>query len=107
MSVLYAFYWVIPRRLNFICRHFGTLCLFHLHRRVGIKKYLPAYEDGTDRVFRNVGIYNSDAGELPRRKHTTFTTWRKFEIKNVTFSFNRGLIIVAGMEGPGKCLSLA
>jgi len=27
------------------------------------------YEDGTDRVFRNVGIYNSDAGEIPKRKH--------------------------------------
>ena len=38
MSVLlYAFFWVIPRRLNFICQRFGTLCLFHLHRRVGIK----------------------------------------------------------------------
>jgi hypothetical protein len=24
------------------------------------------YEDGTDRVFRNVGIYNSDVAELPR-----------------------------------------
>jgi len=33
--------------------------------------YLPAREGGTDRVFRNVGIYNSDAGELHRRKHTT------------------------------------
>ena len=32
---------------------------------------LYAYEDGRDRVFRNVGIYNSDAAELPRRKHTT------------------------------------
>ena len=32
----------------------------------------PAYEDGTDRVFRNVGIYNSDAGELPKRKHNMF-----------------------------------
>ena len=31
----YAFFWVIPRRLNFICRRFGTLCLFHLHRQVG------------------------------------------------------------------------
>ena len=29
----------------------------------------PAYEDGTDRVFQNVGIYNSDAGETPKRKH--------------------------------------
>ena len=26
--MLYAFFWVIPRRLNFICRRFGTLCLF-------------------------------------------------------------------------------
>jgi len=39
--MLYVFFWVITRRLNFICRHFGTLCLFHLHR-------LPAYEDGTE-----------------------------------------------------------
>jgi len=25
------------RRLNFICRRFGTLCLFHLHRQVGVE----------------------------------------------------------------------
>jgi len=30
--MLYAFFWVIPRHLNIICRLFGTLCLFHLHR---------------------------------------------------------------------------
>jgi hypothetical protein len=30
-----------------------------------------AYEDKTNRVFQNVGIQNSAAGELPRRKHTT------------------------------------
>ena len=29
--------WVIPRRLNFICRRFGTPCLFHLHRQLGVK----------------------------------------------------------------------
>ena len=34
--MLYIFFWVIPRRLNFICRRFGTLCLFHLHRQVGV-----------------------------------------------------------------------
>jgi len=33
--------------------------------------HLHAYEDGTDRVFRNIGIYISDAGESPKRKHTT------------------------------------
>jgi len=31
--MLYAFFWVIPRRLNFICRRFGTLCLYHIYRR--------------------------------------------------------------------------
>ena len=34
---MYVFFWVIPRRLNFICRRFGTLCLFHIHRQVGVK----------------------------------------------------------------------
>jgi hypothetical protein len=40
--MLYAFFWVIPRRLNFINRRFGTLLLFHLNRQVGMKyTYLP------------------------------------------------------------------
>jgi len=34
---LYVFFWVIPRRLNFICRRFGTHCLFHLHRRIDVE----------------------------------------------------------------------
>jgi len=38
LFVLYSFFWVIPQRLDFICRRFGTLCLFHLHRRIGMKK---------------------------------------------------------------------
>jgi len=48
MCMLCALFWVIPRRLNFICRRFGTVS--HLHRRVGTKdsSYLPAYEDGTE-----------------------------------------------------------
>jgi hypothetical protein len=52
--MLYVFFWVIPRRLNFITRPFGTLYLFHLHRHLNL--HLLAYEDGTDRVFRNVGL---------------------------------------------------
>jgi hypothetical protein len=35
--MLYVFFWVISRRLYFICQHFGTLCLFHLHRQVGVQ----------------------------------------------------------------------
>ena len=45
------------------------------------RSYLPTYEDEIDRVFRNVAIQNSDAGELPRRKHTAYRTRRMFEIE--------------------------
>src|SRR5215475_4458903 len=41
----------------------------------------PAHEDGTDSRFRNVGNYNSDAGELPRKKLLTFRIRRKFKKK--------------------------
>jgi len=84
---LYVFFWVFPRRLIVVCRRFGTLYLFHLHR-LDVKYEVlhtshPAYEDGTDRAFRNVGIQQSDAGEMPKRIHTRFKTRRKFEIKNL------------------------
>jgi hypothetical protein len=46
--MLYAFFWVIPPRMNFICERFRTLCSIFIH--------LSTYEDGTDRVFQNVGI---------------------------------------------------
>ena len=67
---------VITRRLNILCQLFGTLCLFHLHRQVGVKM--------EQTVFQNFGVQNSDAEELPTRKHTIFGTRRKFEIKNFT-----------------------
>jgi hypothetical protein len=46
-----------PRRRNFICPRFRTLCLFHLHRQCKQdESAYTAYADGTYRVFRNVGI---------------------------------------------------
>jgi len=33
---LYVFFCVITRRLVFICRRFGTLCLFHLRVQVDV-----------------------------------------------------------------------
>ena len=59
--MLFVFFWVIPRRLIYICRRFGTLYLFHLHLPLKMEQI----------VFRNVGIYKSDAGESPKRKQTT------------------------------------
>jgi hypothetical protein len=47
----YDFFWVFPRRLSANSRRFGTLYQFHLQRQV---KEEPAFEDGTDTVFRNV-----------------------------------------------------
>jgi len=32
LELLYSFFWGIPRRLDFMCRRFGTLCLFHPHK---------------------------------------------------------------------------
>ena len=81
-SLVVLFLWVIPWRFNFICRCFRTLYLF----------LLPAYtvyENGTDRVFGNVSKYNSDTGESPKRKNTTFSTWRKFEVKKHSFLLHR------------------
>ena len=49
--MLYASFWVIPWRLNFICRRFGTLCLFHLHRQVvacSTRNYLPMKMEQTE-----------------------------------------------------------
>jgi len=79
------------------CNHLKSIVYFLLGNSPASEFYMPtfrntsifigshllAYEDGTNRVFRNVGIYNSGAWVLPRRKHTTFRTGRKFEIKNL------------------------
>ena len=76
--IFYVFFLVFPRRLIVVYRRFGTLCMFHLHRLDMKYEVLhisyPAYEDGTDRVFRNVGIQHSDAGEIPKRIHTKNTS---------------------------------
>jgi hypothetical protein len=48
-------------------------------RNVG--KINPAVEDGPNRGFQNVGKIPSDAGEIPKRTYTILKTQRKFEIK--------------------------
>jgi hypothetical protein len=55
--MLYDFFWVIPRRINFICRRFGTLCSIFVGRLVCLEFY--AYEDGKD--------------SFPKRRHIKFT----------------------------------
>jgi len=40
----------------------------------------PAFEDGTNTGFRNVGQLQFDAGEIPKRTYTIFKLRPKFEI---------------------------
>jgi hypothetical protein len=81
------FLWVFPWRQIVFYRRFGTLYQVHL-QRLDVKYFTlytphPAFEDGPDRGFRNVGKTQSDAGEIPKRTYTGFRTRRKFEIKNM------------------------
>jgi len=53
-KLLYAFFWVILRRLKFVYRRFGTLCLFHLHRQWLCEEWIRC---------RNVGVlYEKEFG---------------------------------------------
>jgi len=57
--LLYVFFWVVPRRLNFICRRFGTLCL-HLHRQVGV---YPTC------------LWTWNRQSVPKRRYIKFRPW--------------------------------
>jgi len=84
--LLFAFFWVIPRHLNFICRRFGTLCLFHLHRQVGVKNelglrmlgYLYRKGFGSKIAWANKLVHSSHLPPMkmeqnvPKRRHINF-----------------------------------
>ena len=65
--MLYSLFWVIPRRLNFMFRRFGTLCLFRLHRSYGQEE---------SRYFFS---------SVPLNSFTSLTTWTPLcnTLKNV------------------------
>ena len=86
--MLYIFFWVFPRRQIVVGRRFGTLYQFHLHR-LGVECLHPAFEDGTDIGFRNVGQIQFDAGEIPKRKYTIFKSRRKSEINNTVLNVKK------------------
>ena len=51
--------------------------MFRLHRQVGVPMKMEQIQCSETLAYKI-----QDARELPRRKHTTFRTGRKFEIKN-------------------------
>jgi len=67
--MLYAFFWVIPQCLNFVCQCFGTLCLFHLHTYLHMKteqtecSETSAYKIHTPGNYPEESIQHSEHGE--------------------------------------------
>jgi hypothetical protein len=83
--ILYAFVWVITCRLEFICRCFRTLCLFHLPRQVD----LPAYEDGRDSVPK---------GRHINFRHRVITQKKAYNIQNMAKAWNQEYITSMGRK---------
>ena len=89
----YVFFWVIHLRLNFICRRFGTLCLFHLHRQVSVLyTYLPmkmeqtecsetsVYKIQTPRNYPEENIQHTEHGESLKSRSTVHTSSSSYVI---------------------------
>ena len=55
---------------NVVCFLFGDSSASDLYMPT-FRNTLSVPSSKADRVFRNVGIYKSDAGESPKRKQTT------------------------------------
>ena len=60
--MLYSFFWVIPRRLNFMFRRFGTLCYIFIGR-VNMK---TTYEDGAE--CSETSAHKIQTPEIPSKK---------------------------------------
>ena len=86
--LLCAFFCVIPRRLNFMCRRLGTLWLFHLHRWIGIPIRLRRWNS------------------VPKRRHIKFkrrviTQKKAYNIQNNAKVWNQE------KEGEFACIGAA
>jgi len=58
-----------------------------MYKVFNVSFFIPNCLRRWNRVFRNVGIYNSDSKELPRRKHTIRNKYFEFIIFN-TFIYS-------------------
>ena len=108
--LLYSFFWVIPRRLNFICRRFGTLCQFHLHRwceqddGTRVLGYLYGQRFGSKLpnlylykcpnnlvpvILPAYSTYEDETDSVPKRRHTKFGHRESPKRKNTAFRTRR------------------
>jgi len=97
--LLYFFFWVIPRRLNFICRRFGTLCYIFIG---GVnRKILPAYT-----VFCKCNRHS-----VPKRRYIKFrrqgiTQKKEYNIQNTAKVWNQELLVFVTQTVDGMLTSL-
>ena len=89
--MLVVFFWVNPRRLEFICRHFGTLCLFYLHSQVDVSS------DSTH-IYLPMKMEQS----VPKRRHINsrrrgFTQNKAYNIQNTVKAWNQECFTLVGI----------
>jgi hypothetical protein len=84
LTLSHAFFWVIPRRLNFICRRFGTLFHLHTYAPINMEQSVPKRWNIKFRPRKNYpeeSIQHSEDGEsLKSRTTLTFPTTHKILI---------------------------
>jgi len=75
LKLLYAIFWVIPRRLNFICRRFGTHCSIFtggyvwrmLHTYPPMKMEQTECSETSAYKIRRRGITQKKAYKIPNK----------------------------------------
>ena len=106
--LLYSYFWVILRRLNFMYRRFGTFCQFHLHRwceQIDVTRvlgYLYGQRFGSKLpnlyrykcpnnlvpvILPAYAIYED--GTVPKRRHIKFGGRESPKRKNIAFRTRR------------------
>ena len=86
---------VIPRRLNFICRRFGTLCLFHLHK--------------AGRWWSPTSLWRWNRQSVPKRRHIKFrrrgiTQKKTYNIQNTAKVWNQEYFSTCLWEVTEDCI---
>ena len=81
---LHAFFWVNPRRLKFICRRFGPLCLLHLHTYPPMKMEQTEWSETSVYKIQMPGNYPDES--LQHSEHGESLKLRFFN-----FTFREGL----------------
>ena len=91
--ILYSSFWLIPRRLNFMCWRFGNCSIF-----TRPMKMEQCFDTSTHKIqtlgnhSKEIILHSQQGGSLKSRKillysNTTFTTRRQFEIKKNSVIF--------------------